>query len=185
MMRRQTLRARRVPADVIARARRVRLVLVDVDGVLTDGRIFLDGRGRELRAVHVRDAAGIALMVRAGIRVVLVVDERRQVAGLARTLAPTAIVERGTTGVAAARRLCRRWRIDPRELAFVGDDLLDQPLFAFAGLALGVADGASGLARSLHWSTSAPGGSGAVREVAELVLQAQGKWASTLGESMR
>jgi 3-deoxy-D-manno-octulosonate 8-phosphate phosphatase (KDO 8-P phosphatase) len=181
----QMLRARRVPADVIARARRVRLMLLDVDGVLTDGRIYLDSRGRELRAVHVRDVTAIALMVRAGIRVVLVTDRRRSTAGLARALAPTAVVERGTTGVAAARRLCRRWRIDPREVAFVGDDLLDQPLFAFAGLALGVADGASGVARSIHWSTSAPGGSGAVREVAELVLRAQGKWASALGESMR
>jgi 3-deoxy-D-manno-octulosonate 8-phosphate phosphatase (KDO 8-P phosphatase) len=71
------------------------------------------------------------------------------------------------------------------EVAYVGDDLLDQPLLAFVGLAVTVADGAPGLRRHVHWATHADGGAGAVREVAELVLQAQGKWASVLGESMR
>src|SRR5205814_9053992 len=96
-----------------------------------------------------------------------------------------AIAERATTGVAAARRLGRRWRLAPAEMAYVGDDLLDQALFALAGLAVTVADAARGVRRHVQWTTDAPGGGGAIRDVAELVLQAQGKWASVVGESMR
>jgi 3-deoxy-D-manno-octulosonate 8-phosphate phosphatase (KDO 8-P phosphatase) len=170
---------------VIARARRVRLLLLDVDGVLTADRVLLDPRGRPWRALSLRDATAVALLLRAGIRVALLAERRAGVARLARMLAVSAAVERVTTGVAAARGLCRRWRIAPAELAFVGDDLLDQPLLALAGLAIAVGDAAHGLARHAHWTTSAPGGGGAVREVAELLLRAQGKWASVLGESMR
>jgi 3-deoxy-D-manno-octulosonate 8-phosphate phosphatase (KDO 8-P phosphatase) len=171
--------------DVIARARRVRLVLLDVDGVLAADRILVDPRGRELRAFSGRDATAISLLLAAGIRVALLADRRAAVTGRAHALAVSAVVERGTTGVAAARRLCRRWRLTPAEIAAVGDDILDQPLLALAGLAITVADGVPGLRRYVHWTTRAPGGAGAVREVAELVLQAQGKWASVLGERMR
>lgn len=182
----RTPRGRDTPAaDVIARARRVGLVLLDVDGVLAADRLLIDSRGRELRAFSGRDLAAVTLLVRAGIRVALLTDRRATVARLGRALAVSAVVERVTTGVAAARRLCRRWRLTPSELAFVGDDLLDQPLFAFAGLAITVGDGAPGLRRHVHFATRADGGGGAVREVAELVLRAQGKWASVLGESMR
>jgi 3-deoxy-D-manno-octulosonate 8-phosphate phosphatase (KDO 8-P phosphatase) len=174
-----------VSTSVLARARRIRLVLLDVDGVLTDGRIAVDARGRELRTVHARDVTGIALLRHAGIRVALLTDRRGAATGVARVVGVDAVVERVTTGVAAARRLCRRWRVAPQELAFVGDDVLDQPLAALAGLAVSVADGARGLGRSVHWTTRAAGGAGAVREVAEQVLRAQGKWASVLGERMR
>lgn len=170
---------------MLARARRVRLLLVDVDGVLTADRALLDSRGRVLRVFSMRDATGIGLLVRAGIRVALLTERSAAVGRLARFLGVTLVAERVTTGVAAARRLCRRARVTPAELAFVGDDLLDQPLLAFAGLAITVGDGAWGLARHVHWTTATPGGGGAVREIAELLLQAQGKWASVLGESMR
>jgi 3-deoxy-D-manno-octulosonate 8-phosphate phosphatase (KDO 8-P phosphatase) len=170
---------------VLARARRVRLVLLDVDGVLAADRIVIDPSGRELRAFSRRDATGVALLLRAGIHVALLAERRAAVTRLARMLAVSAVVERATTGVSAARRLCRRWRLAPAEMAYVGDDVLDQPLLAFAGLAVTVADGAAGLRRHVHWTTRTPGGAGAVREVAELVLRAQGKWASILGESMR
>ena len=178
--------ARRAPsADLRTRARRVRAILLDVDGVLTADRVLVDSRGRLLRELSVRDATAIALLTRAGIRVALLAERRAAVAMLARRLGVRTVVERGTTAAAAGRRLCRRWRIAPEELAFVGDDLLDQPLLALAGLAVTVADGARGLARHAHFTTSAPGGAGAVREVAELVLRAQGKWVSVVGESMR
>ncbi len=177
--------ARRPPTDVVARARAVRLVLLDVDGVLTADRALVDPHGGILRAFSFRDVAAIALLDRAGVRVALLAPRGVGVARLARVLGVRNVVARVTTGVAAARRLCRRVRIAPSALAYVGDDVLDQPLFALAGLAVAVGDGAPGLAAHVHWTTSAPGGGGAVREVAELVLRAQGKWASALGESMR
>ena len=181
------VRARRhaLPGDVIARARRVRLVLLDADGVLTADRILVDAAGRELRAVSRRDLVAIRLLIDGGVRVALMAERRAGVARLARIVRVDAVVERRTTGVAAARRLCRRWRLAPAEMAYVGGELLDQPLFAVAGLAVSVADAARGVRRHVHWTTTAPGGAGAIREVAELVLQAQGKWASVVGERMR
>src|SRR6266404_4502454 len=102
-------RGARAPADVVARARRVRLVLLDVDGVLTADRVLVDAAGRELRAVSHRDLVAIRLLI----------------------------------------------------------------------------DGGRGVRRHVHWTTGAAGGGGAIRDVAELVLQAQGKWASVVGERMR
>jgi len=178
-------RGARAPADVVARARRVRLVLLDVDGVLTADRVLVDAAGRELRAVSHRDLVAIRLLIEGGVRVALLADRRARVTRLARSVAVDAVVERVGTGVVAARRLCRRWQIAPAEMAYVGDDLLDQPLFALSGLAVTVADGARGVRRYVHWTTGAAGGGGAIRDVAELVLQAQGKWASVVGERMR
>jgi 3-deoxy-D-manno-octulosonate 8-phosphate phosphatase (KDO 8-P phosphatase) len=87
--------------------------------------------------------------------------------------------------LAAARRLCRRWRLALEDACAISDDLLDEPLLASVGLAIGVAGGASTLARHLHWQTAQAGGAGAVAEVAEVVLRAQGRWASVLGDAMR
>jgi len=177
---------RRAPSpETRARARRVRAILFDVDGVVTADRVLVDARGHVLRRLSVRDATAIALLGRAGLRVALLAERRSAVGALARRLGVRTVVERGATAASAGRRLCRRWRIAPEQLAFVGDDLLDQPLFALAGLAVTVADAARGLARHAHLVTAAPGGGGAVREVAELVLRAQGKWVSVVGESMR
>lgn len=177
---------RRPPREVAARARRIRLLLLDVDGVVTDGRITLDHRGRELRAFHVRDAHAIALLVRAGVRVVLLSARRSAaLAHLGRALGATAVLQGVRSKLTAARRLCRRFGLDVGEAAFVGHELLDQPLCATVGLAIGVADAAVGLASHLHWTTAARGGDGAVREVAEILLRAQGKWASVLGDAMR
>ena len=185
-MRASTTRRVRPPAAVVTRARRIRLLLLDVDGVLTDGRILLDHRGRELRAFNVRDGHGIALLLRAGIRVALLSARRSAaVTRWARELEVSAVVQGATSSLAAARRLWRRWHLAPEEVAFVGNELLDQPLFATVGLAVAVADGAAGLERHVHWTTAAPGGAGAAREVAELLLRVQGRWASILGDAMR
>lgn len=181
-----TARRVRPPAAVVARARRIRLLLLDVDGVLTDGRILLDHRGRELRTFHVRDGHGIALLLRAGIRVAWLSTRRSAaVTRRARELEVSAVVQGAASKLAAARRLWRRWRLDPEEVAFVGAELLDQPLFATVGLAVAVADAAAGLERHVHWTTAVPGGAGAARAVAELLLRAQGRWASVLGDAMR
>ena len=175
-----------LPADVLARARRVRLVILDVDGVLTDGRILLDDRGRELKAFHVRDGYGIALLLGAGIRVAFLSQRRSAaVARRGRELGLSAVVQGARNKLVAARRLARRWRLELEEIAFIGDDLPDLPLLDAAGLAVTVADAAAGLARHVHWVTRAAGGAGAVREVAELVLRAQGRWASAVGDALR
>src|SRR6185295_1982533 len=172
--------------DVAARARRVRLVVLDVDGILTDGTVLVDGRGRELRAFSVRDADGIALLLRAGIRVALV--SRRRAAAVtrwARALGVSAVVHGTADKLAAARRLAARWRLGLDEVCTVSDDPLDEALLASVGLAVGATNGSPGLARHLHWRTAARGGAGVVVEVAEAVLRAQGRWASVVGDALR
>jgi len=180
-------RARRTPpAEVAARARRVRLVLLDVDGVLTDGTVLVDHRGRELRAFSARDADGIAFLLHAGIRVA-VLSRRRAgaVTQRARSLGLSAVVQGSDDKLAAARRLCRRWGLTLDQACVVSDDPLDEPLLASVGLAAGVAGGNAGLARHLHWRTAARGGAGALCEVAEVLLRCQGRWARVLGDVMR
>ncbi len=159
--------------------------MLDVDGVLTADRVQVDPRGGWLRTLSLRDATAIALLLDAGVRVALLAERRASVAALARRLGVRTVVERGSSAADAGRRLCRRWRVSLEELAFVADDLLDQPLLALAGLAVMVADGARGLSRHVHLTTVAAGGAGAVREVAEMILRAQGRWASINGERMR
>ncbi len=168
------------------RSRGVRVVVLDVDGVLTDGRIVVDARGRESRSYHAADRVGIGLLVRAGIPVLaLAARPSRGLPAFARTMAVTAVLAGGGQGLEAVGRWCRRRRIGLEAVGYVGHDVLELPLLAAAGLAIAVADGAEQVRRAAHWVTARAGGDGVVREVAEGVLRAQGKWASTIGETWR
>lgn len=178
---------RRAPArDAELRARDIRVVALDVDGVLTDGRIVLDARGREARAFHEADRTGIGLLIRAGILVVALAARRTTGRpAYARNLRLTAVLSGGGEGLASVGRFCRRRRLDLDTVAYVGHDVLELPLLAAVGLAVTVADGADHAKRESHWVTTRAGGGGAVREVSERILRAQGKWASTVGETWR
>lgn len=168
------------------RARKIRLVVLDRDGVLTDGRMAIDARGREARVFHGRDRTGIALLERGGIRVVVRADRAgKTLPPYARTLGVSALVADGGDVVAAVRRFASRRRLAMDAVGYVGDDLLALPLLAAVGLAVSVADAPPHVRRAAHWITNGPGGSGVTIEVAERILRAQGKWASTLGEIWR
>jgi len=172
--------------EVELRARAIRVVVLDVDGVLTDGRVVLDARGREARVFHAGDRTGIGLLIRAGIPVVALAARHPKAApAYARHLRITAVLQGAGDGLASVRRFCRRRRLDLKAVAYVGHDILDQPLLAAAGLAITVADGADHAQRDSHWVTTRAGGGGVAREVAERILRAQGKWASTIGETWR
>lgn len=172
--------------EVTLRARKIRLLVVDVDGVLTDGRVAIDGTGREVRTFSDADRTGIGLLRRAGIDVVGLAS-RRTVARAAyvRYLGLAAVVIGGGRGHDVVRARCRRGRIALDAVAYVGHDVLELPLAAAVGLAIAVADGSDQLRRRAHWVTARRGGGDVVREVAETVLRAQGKWASTVGEVWR
>lgn len=168
------------------RARRVRVVVIDVDGVLTDGRVVVDARGREARSFHTADQSGIGLLARAGIPVLgLVVGPRRGLPAFGRSLRLGAVLEGAGRGLDSVGRWCRRRRLALDAVAYVGHDVLELPLLGAAGLGITVADGAAQARRASHWVTAGAGGEGAVREVAERILRAQGKWASTIGETWR
>jgi len=168
---------RRTPASVQRKAAKIKLLLLDVDGVLTDGRIIMDDRGVETKHFHVRDGQGIAWLTREGIEIGFVTGRSSAVV---RHRAKDLGVKLVCQGVADKLACYEEIKLDrglkDDEIAYVGDDIVDGAVLAKAGLAIVVADGWPGLLSISDYVTSAAGGQGAVREVAELLLKAQGKW---------
>jgi 3-deoxy-D-manno-octulosonate 8-phosphate phosphatase (KDO 8-P phosphatase) len=166
------------PSDIRQRARKIRLLLLDVDGVLTDGSLYFDAKGESHKVFHVRDGHGIKLAQQAGIEVAFLSGRRSDAAyHRARELGISRFYEGLRDKVAVLEELKAALGLAPEEVATVADDLVDLPLFSRVGLAVAVADAVAEVKAAAHWTTTLPGGKGAVREVCDLLLQAQGKWA--------
>jgi 3-deoxy-D-manno-octulosonate 8-phosphate phosphatase (KDO 8-P phosphatase) len=160
------------------------LLLLDVDGVLTDGRIIIDDRGVETKHFHVRDGQGIALLRRAGVEVGLVSSRSsRSVRHRAKELGVRLVRQGVREKLIAYNEIRRSLGLEDRHVAYMGDDIVDLPVLKQAGLAVSVADAWEGLRAEVDYVTKARGGHGAVRELAEILLKAQGKWASAIGKS--
>jgi 3-deoxy-D-manno-octulosonate 8-phosphate phosphatase (KDO 8-P phosphatase) len=167
--------------QVYDRARKIRLLVLDVDGVLTDGSIIYTAAGEEIKVFHVRDGHGLRLVQQAGIEVALITGRQSPaVAQRARNLQITHVFQGIRDKLAVLRSLQTQLSISPEETAVVGDDLVDLPMLLPAGLAVTVADAPPEVKARVHLVTAAPGGRGAVRELCELLLQAQGKWEDLL-----
>jgi 3-deoxy-D-manno-octulosonate 8-phosphate phosphatase (KDO 8-P phosphatase) len=175
-------------AGVAERAKRVRLLLVDVDGVLTDGRIYLqsfpDGTAEELKVFHAHDGAGLKLARIAGLKTGLITGrdstatERR-----AREVGIEYVFQKQAEKLPAYEEICRRARVSDAEVAYVGDDLPDLPILERVGLAIAVANAAPEVKRAAHYVTRRRGGDGAVREAIETILKAQGAWRNAIGKA--
>jgi 3-deoxy-D-manno-octulosonate 8-phosphate phosphatase (KDO 8-P phosphatase) len=161
------------------RARSVRCVVFDVDGVLTDGKLYLGPDGAEWKAVSVRDGLGLKLLLQAGIEVA-VISGRPSSAMQRRfeSLGVRHVWMHVEEKVAAFDSLQAQLRLKDQDLAVMGDDLPDLPLMRRAGLALTVADAHPEALAAAHWTSRLNGGAGAVREAADLILRAQGKFDS-------
>lgn len=163
--------------EIEQRAARVKLLLMDCDGVLTDGRIWLLESGEDQKAFHTRDGLGIELLHRAGLQSGIISGrtstavERR-----ARALGMSFIHQGCADKQKAFLDTLAQAGVTTAEVAFVGDDLNDIPLMQQSGLGVAVADAAFETREHAHYVTSAPGGRGAIREVAELILKSQGRW---------
>jgi 3-deoxy-D-manno-octulosonate 8-phosphate phosphatase (KDO 8-P phosphatase) len=172
--------------DVAARARKIRLLVMDVDGVLTDGHMVLSDKGDELKMFHTHDGIGLALAHRAGLTTALVTGETSPIArarGDKLGVASVVLGARRKGEVVEALLAERGW--PPEALAYVGDDLLDIPALERAGLAVAPSDAVDDVKAIAHVITKAPGGHGAVRECVELILKAQGVWRSTVHAYVR
>ena len=164
-------------SEVQQRAARVKLLLMDCDGVLTDGRIWIFENGEEQKGFHTRDGLGIDLWHRAGLksgiisgRVSSAVERRAQTLGME-------FVRQGCEDkLGAFTEMLEQAGVSNADVAFVGDDLNDLPLMLRAGLGVAVADAAHETRAHAHYVTNAVGGYGAIREVIELILKAQGRW---------
>jgi 3-deoxy-D-manno-octulosonate 8-phosphate phosphatase (KDO 8-P phosphatase) len=163
------------------RARKIRLLVLDVDGVLTDGSIIYTAAGEEIKIFHVRDGHGLRLVQQAGIEVALITGRQSPaVAHRARNLQISHLFQGIRDKLAVLRSLQAELGISPAETAVMGDDLVDLPILLPAGLAVAVADAPQEVKARVHLVTTAPGGRGAVRELCELLLQAQGRWQELL-----
>ncbi|MBI4636043.1 MAG: HAD hydrolase family protein [Candidatus Rokubacteria bacterium] len=164
-------------ATVAERARRVRFLVMDVDGVLTDGRMILSARGDELKFFHARDGVALALARRAGLLTAMVTGERSPIAKARGTrLGVDAVVLGARRKAETVGALLARYRLRPDAMAYIGDDLLDVPALQRVGLAVVVADAPAEVRAVAHVVTRARGGHGAVRECVELILRAQRSW---------
>ena len=175
---------KRIPAGLRNKAQNIVLLLLDVDGVLTDGRIIIDDRGVETKHFHVRDGQGIALLLRGGIEVgFMTARSSKSVRHRAKDLGVRLLRQNVRDKLVVYDSIKRSRGLRDAQIAYMGDDIIDLPTLRQAGLALSVADGWNGLHSTVDFVTTAPGGQGAVREVAELLLKAQGKWSALIGKS--
>jgi 3-deoxy-D-manno-octulosonate 8-phosphate phosphatase (KDO 8-P phosphatase) len=161
---------------VIEAAKQIKLLLVDVDGVLTDGRLYYGNNGEELKAFDIQDGLGIKLLQRGGVQVGIITGrvstllQRR-----ADELGMQPVVQGREDKLTALNELLQNIQIEMHEIAFIGDDLPDLAVINRVGLGITVANGNAAVAAKAKWQTSRCGGNGAVREAAEMILAAQGK----------
>ena len=164
-------------ADIDARAQRVRALLLDVDGVLTDGRMTYLPGGGETRSFHVRDGLGVQLLMAAGIPVVFISGKRNEVVQRRGEELGVKLLKLGVEDKVAAFEACvQELDVTEEEVAYVGDDLPDLPLIRRCGLGFAVADAAPEVRATANVVLRANGGQGAVREVCERILKAKGNW---------
>lgn len=164
-------------SNVDRRASRIKLLLMDCDGVLTDGRIWLIEGGGEHKAFNTHDGLGLTLLHRAGLRSGIITGRTADcVTRRAEELGVEFVRQGNEDKIAAYEDVLRSAAVDPDEVAFIGDDLSDIPLMRRSELAIAVADAIEETRAVAHHVTNARGGRGAVREVVELILKSQGLW---------
>ena len=172
--------------DIDARAQRIKLLLMDCDGVLTDGRLILLPGGDEQKTFHARDGQGIKLCERAGLQTGIISGrasgavERRVL-----ELGMTYVRQNQKNKIKAFEELLAQAKVSAHECAFIGDDLPDIPVMRRVGFAVAVADAVVETKQAAHYVTKVAGGRGAVREVTDLILKAQGGWEELMKRYMQ
>ncbi|GBE48489.1 3-deoxy-D-manno-octulosonate 8-phosphate phosphatase KdsC [bacterium BMS3Bbin12] len=157
------------------RAARVRLLVFDVDGVLTDGSLYLGDDGREYKAFHSRDGHGMKMLMDSGVQIAIITGRESEVVRCRMADLGVRHVLQGRTDKAAAfRHLLDELHVDAEDTAYVGDDVVDIPAMRRAGLAIAVRDAHPLVVRNAHWVSAVEGGRGAAREVCELIMDARG-----------
>lgn len=162
--------------DIRARAARLRLLILDVDGVLTDGRLYLGDDGQEYKAFDSRDGHGMVLLQDGGVRLAVITGRTSNVVQMRMASLGVTEVHQGCRDkLPVYEALRERLGLADEAVGYVGDDVVDLPIMRRVGLAVAVADARPLVKEHAHWCTQARGGRGAVREVCELILDAQGR----------
>jgi 3-deoxy-D-manno-octulosonate 8-phosphate phosphatase (KDO 8-P phosphatase) len=160
---------------IVAKASTIRLVVFDVDGVLTDGSLYLGDGGEEYKAFYSRDGLGMDILQKTGVQIGIITGRTSQVVQYRmQSLGIKQIMQGVTDKLPAFMQMCQELALETTQVAYVGDDLIDIPVLKCAGLAIAVADAHPSIFPYVHWRTEANGGRGAAREVCELIMRAQG-----------
>ena len=160
---------------LLERASRIRLLALDVDGILTDGRLYFDNEGNEMKAFSTRDGLGMRLLAIQGIELALITARRSNIVmKRAENLGIEHVYQGSHKKLDAFHDLLQATGLAPEQVCYAGDDWLDLPILQRVGLAVTVADGDPVVKDRVHWVTRRPGGQGAVREICDLILAAQG-----------
>ncbi|MCB1737163.1 MAG: 3-deoxy-manno-octulosonate-8-phosphatase KdsC [Gammaproteobacteria bacterium] len=161
--------------DILARAARIKLVIFDVDGVLTDGSLFLGDHGEEYKAFNSRDGHGMKMLQQAGVAIGIITGRTSNVVRYRMESLGVQYVYQGQLDkLPAYLDLLEKTGLKPEETAYVGDDVVDLPIMGHAGLAIAVADAHPLVLRHAHWQTPHAGGRGAGRDVCEMLMEGHG-----------
>ncbi|MDD5634142.1 MAG: HAD-IIIA family hydrolase [Candidatus Omnitrophica bacterium] len=165
------------PNEIIERAKKIKILVLDVDGVLTDGRIVYGTYGDEIKNFDVNDGLGIFLLKKSGLKCVIVTAKgSRVVTKRAKELKIDKVYKDFHYKIEAYNKLCKKFKASPEEICFVGDDLIDIPILKRVGLAVVPTNAMEDVKKVAHLITEKSGGRGAVREVCDLIMKSQGTW---------
>lgn len=163
------------------RAAKITTLVLDIDGVLTDGRIVYAEHGDELKFFDVQDGAGLVFWNRVGLRTALITGRSSRIARRrAKEMRVDFLAQKSLIKLPVYEELLKKWRMTDEQVCVMGDDLMEYPLMRRAGLAIAVANAVGEVKQVAHYTTLHPGGRGAVREVIELILKAKGLWDGVL-----
>jgi len=163
--------------DLREKAKKVKLLLLDVDGVLTDGRIVYDSRGHDMRFFDVHDGLGVYALRKSGIKTVLITAKgSRAIKPRARDMRVEEVFSDVSPKTAVLDKILKKYNVDISEVCFAGDDLVDLCLMKKVGFPIAVFNACPEIKQAASYVTIRTGGRGAVREIAELILKSQGKW---------
>jgi 3-deoxy-D-manno-octulosonate 8-phosphate phosphatase (KDO 8-P phosphatase) len=161
--------------DILERASRIKLLIFDVDGVLTDGGLFFGDDGQEYKAFHSQDGHGIKMLQKHGVRCAIITGRTSNVVEhRMRNLGIDLLYQGQENKLEGFADLMERVQLAPEEVAYVGDDVVDLPVMRQVGLAIAVQDAHPWVLKHAHWQTPRGGGRGAARDVCEMLLEAQG-----------
>ncbi len=163
--------------DITEIAKNIKLLILDIDGVLTDGSIILDNNGNETKSFHVRDGHGIKMLIREGIDVAIITGRQSKVVEYrAKELGIKEIHQKCFKKNKAFEEIKKKYTLKDKEIAFMGDDIVDIPILQKVGLPVVVSDADNNVNRFSILVTKNRGGRGAVREICDLILQSKGIW---------
>jgi 3-deoxy-D-manno-octulosonate 8-phosphate phosphatase (KDO 8-P phosphatase) len=161
--------------DILAKAAQIKLIIFDVDGVLTDGSLFIGDDGEEYKAFHSRDGHGMKMLRATGVEIGIITGRTSNVVRhRMESLGIHHVYQGQLEKLPAFQQLTTKLGIDPQQVAYVGDDVVDLPILTRTGLAVAVADAHPLVKRHAHWITPSGGGRGAARDICELIMEAQG-----------